>query len=79
MSLATAPAYRGRGLASRLLRRSSSAARRAGAESLWLTVRPDNAEAIRLYESFGFRRTRRVPDYYADGVDGLRLTFWYSS
>ena len=79
VSIATAPAYRGRGLGARLLKRSMNAARRAGAESMWLTVRPDNIGALRLYESLGFRRTRRVRDYYADGVDGLRLTFWYSS
>ena len=30
-------------------------------------------EAIRFYEGLGFRETRRLHEYYGDGLDGLEM------
>jgi GNAT superfamily N-acetyltransferase len=62
----TAPAYRGRGLASRLLARALSDARDAGVTSAYLQVVSTNP-AKRVYERLGFRTAytywyREVPD-----------------
>jgi ribosomal protein S18 acetylase RimI-like enzyme len=39
---------------------------------LRLEVRADNAPAIRLYESRGYRLIGRYAGYYADDADALR-------
>jgi ribosomal protein S18 acetylase RimI-like enzyme len=36
-------------------------------------VRIDNRPAITLYRAMGFQRVRRVPTYYMDGQDGLKM------
>lgn len=70
-SLAVAEAWRGRGLASRLLTLAQSRAAQNNATSFRLEVRADNHEAIRLYESHGYRQIGRKNDYYADGAPAL--------
>jgi ribosomal protein S18 acetylase RimI-like enzyme len=72
-SLATARAWRGRGLAGRLLAVSEQRCRLRDCDRLSLEVREDNQAAIGLYERSGFRVLRRLRAYYADGGDGLRL------
>jgi [ribosomal protein S18]-alanine N-acetyltransferase len=41
------------------------------------TVRPEvdvrNAPARRFYERMGFEETRKLPDYYGYGLDGMRM------
>ena len=73
VSLAVHPNFRGRGVAGALMRRVLVRLRGVHIKRCWLTVRPGNRGAIRLYRSFGFRRVRRVKDYYRKGRDGLRL------
>lgn len=63
-----APAQ-GRGVGRQLLERLIEVARAAGCTHLMLEVRSDNAEAIGLYERFGFERISTRRDYYAPGVD----------
>ncbi|WP_404381165.1 GNAT family N-acetyltransferase [Knoellia locipacati] len=52
----TDPAFRGRGLATRVTRTLASAARADGTHLLHLQVESDNEPAIRLYERLGFER-----------------------
>ena len=58
---------RAAGSAARCSRRSSSGPRRAGATSLLLEVRADNAPAIALYERHGFDRIAVRRRYYQPG------------
>ncbi|HOV56623.1 MAG TPA: GNAT family N-acetyltransferase [Rhodanobacteraceae bacterium] len=71
-SLATAPAARGRGVGRRLLRALELAAQQRGCTRLRLEVRTDNAAAIALYESAGYRRFAVHRGYYDDGADAFR-------
>jgi ribosomal-protein-alanine acetyltransferase len=73
VSVAVYPRYRGRGVAGALIRRVLALLRRDAIGQCWLTVRPGNRSAIRLYLAFGFTRTRRVRDYYGRGRDGVRM------
>lgn len=52
----TDPAFRGRGLATRLTTRLAAAARADGTHLVHLQVESDNAAALRLYERLGFER-----------------------
>jgi [ribosomal protein S18]-alanine N-acetyltransferase len=72
-SLAVHPAARGRGLARRLLAAGDAWMARAGLTTLRAEVKADNLAARRLYAAHGFRELARLPDYYAHGVDGIRL------
>ena len=72
-SIAVDPARRGQGLGRRLLADAEARAREAGCRGLRLEVRQDNAEALRLYESAGYRREAALPGYYDDGAPGWRL------
>ena len=63
----------GRGLGSMLLRVAEQAACRRGARSMRLEVREDNAAAMRLYRKAGYGPIDRLPAYYDDGSNALRL------
>lgn len=71
-SLASVPEARGRGIGAALLDAAEHAASERGCRALRLEVRTDNAAAIRLYESHGFRRIGCRPGYYEDGADAWR-------
>lgn len=71
-SLATAAAARGRGIGAALLAAAEAFARGRGLQTLSLEVRRDNAAAVRLYESRGYRRTAALENYYDDGADAWR-------
>jgi len=45
----------------------------AGAKTVRLEVDVTNAPARRFYERMGFEETRRLPDYYGPGREGLRM------
>ncbi|WP_280863725.1 MULTISPECIES: GNAT family N-acetyltransferase [unclassified Streptomyces] len=59
-AVCTDPAYRGRGLATRLVRAVAAGIRERG-DIPFLHAAADNADAIRLYESIGFTLRRRSP------------------
>lgn len=72
-SLVVAPPGRGRGLAQALVRDAEQHAGARGLTRLRLEVRADNHPARRFYEKLGYREIARLPGYYEDGADGLRL------
>ena len=72
-SMAVRPAWRGRGFGSRLLKYFENEAARAGSQTAVLEVRKTNRTAFSLYRKAGYEVTKRLPDYYAAGSDGLRM------
>lgn len=64
LNLAIHPAFQNEGRGGDLLRRAMRQARRFGAVSIYLEVRPSNAGAIHLYHRAGFRLVGRRRDYY---------------
>ncbi|WP_116301310.1 ribosomal protein S18-alanine N-acetyltransferase [Alkalilimnicola ehrlichii] len=64
LNLCVDPAYQGRGLGRVLLRHMVAQAERAGADVLFLEVRPSNKPALRLYDSEGFGEIDRRKNYY---------------
>jgi ribosomal-protein-alanine acetyltransferase len=72
-SIAVDPAYRGQGVADRLLEAAVRLCVAHGADRLRLEVRPSNRTAARLYERAGFALLDRKPHYYDDGEDAIRM------
>ena len=70
-SLATDPTWRGRGVATRLLKEIIGYYSRAGADRIDLTVKVDNP-AQKLYFDQGWRATRVFPRYYGTEA-GIRM------
>ena len=65
--------WRGRRFGGELLRLVAAESRALGAEGLVLTVAPDNAAALALYEAAGFVRERFVSAFYGENEDRLIL------
>ena len=72
-SLAVGPGHRGKGFGRALTVWCMNALRAEGAQDLTLEVAVENAPAVTLYESLGFRKERRVHDYYGRGEDAWRM------
>jgi ribosomal protein S18 acetylase RimI-like enzyme len=72
-SIAVAEGARGKGIGERLLRAAEHEARRRGSLFMRLEVKAGNAPAIALYERFGYREFGRLPDYYEDHAEAIRL------
>ena len=71
-NIAVHPSVRRRGIGRTLLARVLDDARQRALRLVVLEVRPSNAEALALYESFGFRVVGRRRGYYYDtGEDAL--------
>lgn len=75
LNVATAPAFRRRGVAAALLKHTFERARRRGLESAFLEVRIGNSGAIDLYRKFGFAVVSKRSRYYADGEDALLMAW----
>lgn len=68
------PEYRGRGIASELVRRAVGAmVEHHGVDEVMLETEVINEGALRLYESMGFMRTKRLYRYYLNTHDAFRL------
>jgi ribosomal-protein-alanine N-acetyltransferase len=74
MNVAVTPERRREGVAVALLRRLFDEADKPG-EQYTLEVRPSNAGAIALYESFGFKRAGLRKGYYHDNKEDA-LIMW---
>ena len=61
VALTVTAAYRRKGLGEALLRALLRAALETGPRQVWLSVRPDNLPAIRLYEKLGFIADANAP------------------
>jgi ribosomal protein S18 acetylase RimI-like enzyme len=72
-SLAVHSQSRGRKVGRKLLDAMLRELASRGAGRVYLEVEQDNASALRLYESAGFRRTRVLPGYYGKGRDGWHM------
>jgi [ribosomal protein S18]-alanine N-acetyltransferase len=72
-SLAVSPAFRGKGLGTELVERLMNALAGLGQSRMSLEVRAEDAPAVRFYERLGFRLMERLPGYYDDGAEALRL------
>jgi ribosomal-protein-alanine acetyltransferase len=72
-SIAVSPSRRGLGIAGRLMIRLKQMLRRRGVTTVSLAVRLNNPAAIGLYRKLGFRRERRINDYYEDGAPAWRM------
>ena len=73
LKVAVTPAWRGQGIATRLLDRCFSAGVDQGANSAHLEVRPSNIAAIELYQKLGFELVGRRPQYYTDSKEDALL------
>ena len=73
-NLAVHPEWRRQGIARALLTATLEDARRRGLTLALLEVRPNNAEALGLYEGLGFQIVGRRKGYYFDtGEDALLM------
>lgn len=72
-SLAVSGHSRGRGVGRALLRAAEQTAFARDCAVLRLEVRADNATARKLYESEGFVEIGKIPRYYSDGAEAVRL------
>jgi ribosomal protein S18 acetylase RimI-like enzyme len=72
-SLAVAPKYTGRGIASALLAMAEKIARRHKCRSLRLEVHERNHGAIKVYRRAGYQEFGRYDHYYQDRGHALRF------
>lgn len=72
-SMIVTPGWRGRGVASALLKAVETSARERGSVSLRLEVRSDNRAAIALYQGAGYELSGTTADYYEDKSSALRM------
>ena len=67
------PSWRRRGLGRELLRLAAAGSAARGGCRVRLHVATDNAAALALYRSEGYRVTALVPDYYGPGRNALAM------
>ena len=73
-SLAVHPALRGQGWGKRLIENGFVWMRAEGLSDCRAEVKADNHAARKLYADCGFQEAGLLHDYYAPGVNGVRLT-----
>lgn len=69
-TLEVLPAYRNRGIGTRLLKALEEELAARGAREFYLEVRVGNEPAIHLYEKLGYERMGILRDYYGPGAHG---------
>ncbi len=79
MAIAVVPERRGQGLGAFMVREAEKLARAEGYRLLKAHVGCQNQAALRLFESAGFRRKRRLKNYYPSGLDAFELVKGLSS
>ncbi|SPE40327.1 SSU ribosomal protein S18P alanine acetyltransferase [Candidatus Sulfopaludibacter sp. SbA3] len=73
VSVAVDPAFRGKGVASALMKSTLRRLRWRGISRFGLMVKLTNGQARRFYEKYGFTKVRIVRQYYEDGQDGILM------
>ncbi|KAL3426126.1 acetyltransferase [Phlyctema vagabunda] len=71
--LAVSSTYRGKGIATELVRRSIDRMKERGADEVVLETEEDNEAAMKLYERLGFARSKKLWRYYLSGSGAYRL------
>lgn len=71
MSIGISPTHQGKGIGSHLLNLTIDALKENNVERIYLTVSPDNYNAIKSYEKKGFKKIDFKEDYY--GKDEHRI------
>ncbi|KAK5115705.1 hypothetical protein LTR62_000794 [Meristemomyces frigidus] len=74
--LATRSAYRGRGIATKLVRMAVDRMIEKDADEIALETEVDNIPSLRIYENLGFLRTKRLHRYYLNGNTAFRLILY---
>mmetsp|Transcript_11018 Transcript_11018/g.21598 ORF Transcript_11018/g.21598 Transcript_11018/m.21598 type:complete len:100 (+) Transcript_11018:2530-2829(+) len=70
-------AYRGRGIGKELVKRAIEKMKEEDVEEVVLETEVTNTAALRLYQSLGFAKDKRLQAYYLNGVDAFRLKLWF--
>jgi ribosomal-protein-alanine N-acetyltransferase len=73
ISIAVLSEGRRKGVATALLQNLVDHMKVLGVDELWLEVKRDNRDAIRLYEKLGFQGVMILENYYSDGSSALRM------
>lgn len=74
-NVAVLPEFRGKKIASKLMKAFIKKAKSEGATAMTLEVRPSNIPAIALYKKFGMEEKGRRKKYYQDNNEDA-LIFW---
>ncbi|KAL4945195.1 hypothetical protein BDV06DRAFT_209686 [Aspergillus oleicola] len=74
--LAVREEYRGKGIATRLVRMAIDAMSEGGADEIALETEITNTAAMKLYERLGFLRSKRLHRYYLNGNSAYRLVLY---
>jgi len=74
LTILVLPPYRRSGLGGRLLEAALSAAKEAGAETMFLEVAADNDSGKALYAAHGFAQVGLRPRYYGGSIDALVMS-----
>jgi [ribosomal protein S18]-alanine N-acetyltransferase len=74
VSATVLPQQRGQGLGRRLVEATTAALAKRGFRTVRLTVHPDNAAAVRLYQRLGFEAGSVQPDYFGPGEPRLLMS-----
>ncbi|KAK4574167.1 N-alpha-acetyltransferase 30 [Recurvomyces mirabilis] len=74
--LATRSEYRGRGIATELVRMAVDKMIAKDADEIALETEIDNIPSLRIYENLGFLRTKRLHRYYLNGNTAFRLILY---
>ncbi|KAI0592286.1 l-a virus gag protein n-acetyltransferase protein [Pyrenophora tritici-repentis] len=74
--LATQEEYRGRGIATQLVRLAIEAMTARDADEIVLETEVSNTASLKLYERLGFIRSKRLHRYYLNGNAAFRLILY---
>ncbi|CDW74088.1 n-acetyltransferase mak3 [Stylonychia lemnae] len=74
--LAVHPDFRRLGLGRKLISKTLDKMKEDGADEIILETEITNLSALRLYESFGFIRDKRLLSYYLNGNDAYKLKLY---
>lgn len=79
ISIAVLPGHHRKGIGYALIHEAIQAMRYYNAKECYLEVRESNVGAINLYRKLGFKISRTIRKYYADGEDAFVMAKVFSS